>query len=319
MLNPKSLMAQEEIAGHGETIEQIIHISEQLIANPAFLETEEWNSFKQELRSGRLNDLNAEEFRDEFLKIRNESNLPFTHYSLFLQRPYSSGDDEPMLVEVKEIDHKTVNLRVRSFDADAEMMVSAVHQIHAGNYENLIIDLRGNQGGSFPSVVVLGRYLTNEMLDTGVFLTRKWFASHGDYPSQEQLSGIPVLQKISLDEFSRQLQTGGAVRLVLPPHSDPTFSGNVYILIDGQTASAGEPFVYLTKQTGMATIIGERTAGAMLSGERIPINETLTLFLPIADYMTADGHRIDRVGVEPDIKVTSEEALKRTLEIITGK
>lgn len=38
-----------------------------------------------------------------------------------------------------------------------------------------------------------------------------------------------------------------------------------------------------------------------MSGERFPVDEGWLLFAPVADYMTADGRRIDRVGVEPDI------------------
>jgi len=302
-----------------QLIERIIAISQQTIANPAFLETEAWKNFVHKLRSHEWKNQSDKEFRQEFNRLKNEANLPFTHFQLNMRSSGSNNSDNterPDPLDVSEITNKTVMLKVRNFSMNGEIMTKAIGQIHSGNYNNLIIDLRGNRGGSFPPVVALGRYLTNDMLDTGVYLTRKWFVKHGDYPTEKKLSEIPVLQDLSLEEFKKLLQSEGAARMILPPHSNPIFKGKVYILTNKYTGSASEPFAYLIKKAGIATIIGEKTAGAMQSGEHIPLNKTFSLFVPAADYMTADGHRIDKVGVSPDIKVPSEEALNRTLAII---
>jgi len=309
-------MNEEQDSTRAALIERIIGVSEMAIANPAFLETDEWTNFVKALRAEEWNGLTDDEFLREFNRMRYKADLPFTHYRLEKIREDDTGTEKIALIEVTDHDGKTVILNVQTFNIDEEDMISAVRRIHSGDYENLIIDIRGNQGGSFPSVVILGRYLTNRMMDTGVYLTRKWFAVHGDYPTKKQLNEIAVLQDFSLDGFTNLLHTNGAARMILPPHSDPVFGGDVYILADGNTASASEPFVHLIKESGSATIIGEQTAGAMLSGERIPVDDTFTLFVPVADYMTADGHRIDKVGVSPDIAVPSEDALKKALEII---
>jgi len=303
-------------------IERIITISEQTIANPAFLETEAWKNLVHKLRSLSWKNLSDKEFRQKFNKLKNEADLPFTHFQLNMRsngNDNSDNTEKPAPLEISEIDDITVMLKVRNFSMDGEMMTKAIGRIHSGNFHNLIIDLRGNRGGSFPPVVALGRYLTNNKLDTGVYLTRKWFVKHGNYPTEKQLSEIPVLQDLSLEEFKKLLQSEGAARMILPPHSGPVFKGNIYILTDKYTGSASEPFAYLIKKAGISTIIGEKTAGAMQSGEHIPLNKSFSLFVPAADYMTADGHRIDKVGVTPDIKVPSEEALKKTLDIIEKK
>jgi len=79
------------------------------------------------------------------------------------------------------------------------------------------------------------------------------------------------------------------MRLILPAHDDSIFEGRVVILTDAGTASA------------------------MLSGESFPMDETFRLFLPVADYVTPDGVRLDRRGVAPDIEVPAEQALERAL------
>jgi carboxyl-terminal processing protease len=208
---------------------------------------------------------------------------------------------------------------VRTFSVDEAEMRAALEQIEAGGYRHLIIDLRENPGGSFPAVVALGRYLTREAIDTGVYLTRRWFVRRPNYPRPDELPSIAALEELDLDAFRQRLQEQGAVRLVLPAHDGPVFDGDVYVLTSRETASAAEPFVDLVRRRGGVTVIGETTAGAMLSGERFPVGDGWLLFAPVADYMTADGRRIDRVGVEPDIAVAADQALGMALDMIESR
>lgn len=81
------------------------------------------------------------------------------------------------------------------------------------------------------------------------------------------------------------------------------------MLTSGKTASTCEPIVYALKKHQLATIVGQTTAGAMLSAAFFQVYGKYYLFLPIADYYTSDGKRLDQVGVEPDIPVEAESAL----------
>ena len=107
-----------------------------------------------------------------------------------------------------------------------------------------------------------------------------------------------------------------AFRMVIPSHSNPTFKGKVVILTSNITASACEPLIDLLQKEKIATIVGRKTAGAMLSGNYFRISKELNLFLPISDYLTAEGKRIDKVGISPDISVNAEEALEYVLKNI---
>lgn len=209
-------------------------------------------------------------------------------------------------------------LRVAHFEVEIEDMAQALAEIAMGDFSDLVIDLRGNEGGSFPSVLALARFLTNQETDAGIFLTRRWFARHGDYPDAAARASIPALAVLDLEAFAQQLAEDGAVRLVLPAHDDPVFAGRVIVLTDSETASASEPFVDLMQQAG-AHVVGERTAGKMLSAERFPVDDTFRLFVPVADYMTADGRRLDGNGVKPDLQVPAAQALEQALELIAGR
>ena len=294
-------------------IETIVGIAEAAVANPAFVSGERWQRFVESLDDEALLVLDDAAFRSEF--NRRARDLPFTHFRLFWRHPDGPGTSDAEKIDLSTPAPGVSLLRVGRFDVAPAFMTGKLREVlHAGP-RALIIDLRGNEGGSFPSVVALSRFLVQEPLDGGVFLTRRWFAMRGDYPDAAQCAEIPKLKTLDLAAFSRQLERDGAVRLVLPGHSDPVFQGRVVLLTDAETASAAEPFVYLMQQRGVP-VVGQPTAGAMLSADRIPVDETFVLFTPVADYMAPDGIRLDGRGVKPDIEVPADEALQAALDLL---
>lgn len=307
-------ITSEELAKRQKEVQTIIHIAENYICNPFWIETEAWKNFKATIQSEEMMQLPLREFARAF-NIEKKK-LPFTHINLVTTtkdntRTSAKKKDH---FELNEMNEQTALLTIRSFEADAPGMIRLVQKIQAGGYSNLIIDLRGNTGGTLDAAVVLGRYLTNQSIDAGVYLSRKWFLDHGDYPTKEEIQAMPYLQDMSFDGFGKMLDENGAFRMVLPPHSNPTFQGKVYVLTDGITGSTCEPLVDRLKKSGAATIVGEKTAGGMLSARYFKISDDLKMFLPVADYITAEGTRIDKVGVEPNVKVHPEKALEYVLK-----
>jgi carboxyl-terminal processing protease len=129
---------------------------------------------------------------------------------------------------------------------------------------------------------------------------------------------IAPLEVLELSAFAEQLKREGAARLVLPGHSSDIHQGRLVILTDGQTASTAESFTYLLQRNG-ALVVGEQTAGAMLSAEFFPLDETFKLFVPVADYVAPDLVRLDGRGVMPDIEIAADQALERALAEITAR
>ena len=92
------------------------------------------------------------------------------------------------------------------------------------------------------------------------------------------------------------------------------FSGKVYILADSRTSKTAEVLIYILKNKKIATIIGQKTAGAMMLAERITINNEYDIYLPVSEYYTAEGRSLNKIGIEPDIKVPSQDALNYVLK-----
>jgi len=65
-------------------------------------------------------------------------------------------------------------------------------------------------------------------------------------------------------------------------------------------------------------VVGEPTAGAMLSSETFELSDGWHLVVPVADYIAADGVRLEGRGVEPHVSVSAEDALRKALGLARG-
>ena len=166
--------------------------------------------------------------------------------------------------------------------------------------------------------MAVAAHLVSKPTPAGIFLGAPWWQQHTARPSAAQIAKLDTLDGFSQQAFFTALQAHGAFRGQVLPRG-PYFSGAVYVLLDQRTASAAEPLAELLLDTGRATLIGERTAGRMLSSETMHLSSGLNLILPTADYFSADGRRIEGSGVTPHIKVKSDAALATALQIIANQ
>lgn len=80
------------------------------------------------------------------------------------------------------------------------------------------------------------------------------------------------------------------------------------MLVDAGTGSAAEIFSAVLQDHGRATIIGRKTAGAVLASWFYRLPDGGELQLSREDYLAPKGRRIEGNGIEPDV------AVARTLE-----
>lgn len=297
-----------------KVIDQIVKTTQKNICNPNWLESSSWETFLSEVQSPDMTALSAEKFAYAF--NRKVKTLPFTHFYLIPTQVSSKKKKRKAPFELTEISPTVAQLTIRSFVADAAGMSKLIAKIQAGSYEKLIIDLRSNHGGTLDAAVVLGQFLTHESIDAGVYISRKWYEKNPNHPSSSDIQNFPFLTDMSYNGFGKMLNKEEAFRMVIPAHQRPTFQGKVVVLTDRFTASTCEPVVDLLQKIKRATIVGEKTAGAMLSGRFFKISSSLKLFVPVADYITGEGKKIDKIGVTPDVIVAPEEALAYALENI---
>lgn len=298
-----------------KVLDKVFLLLEENIANPDWLKDQSFLDFKKDMYSEKVMKLSDINFLYYFKEQRHK--LPFSHLNLEVNSlpklKQESKKEEPVLYW-KPLNKTTAYLKVRTFVSEAQPMIKAVSEIGIDTYDHLIIDLRDNGGGNLDAPVVLGRFLTQSHIDAGIYLTRKWFQEEKRSATKEDIPTFPFLQDFTTKGIFKMYREEKAFRMVLPPHSNPVFKGKVYVLVNSNTASACEPLIDLLQKEKIATLVGPRSAGNMLTGDYFKVNEKYKLFLPIADYQTANGDRLDRVGVIPEHKVRSENTLEFVLE-----
>jgi carboxyl-terminal processing protease len=314
ILSAHTLYGQAEY-NRRQLLDAALRQLEHNVANPAWLVDSAYTSFKNAVYSDKAIGMTDEEFVDFFNS--GAEKLPFTHF--YLRKinhkvVISSSDDPEPDLSWKELNPETAYLKINSFGGEASEMEHILSEIGIDTYPYLIIDLIDNQGGSLDAPVVLGQFLSNKPVDVGIFIMRKWFDRYEENPSAEDTVGMPILRDLTYEGISKMFEEEEAFRLVIPRHNRPVYSGKVFVLMNEQTASANEPLLEAFKTGETATLVGTKSSGAMLSAYFFPIGEGFKVFIPIADFQTPEGKRLDKVGVEPDIEIEPSEALQYVLE-----
>ena len=114
--------------------------------------------------------------------------------------------------------------------------------------------------------------------------------------------------------FWQALVSQPLVRIRFIPEQ-PVFAGQVWLLTSRKTASAAEMAVAALQQAARVTVIGEQTAGEMLSQTMFDLAGDLQLSLPIATYIANQYGPIEGHGLVPDINVPANQALTRALAL----
>jgi Periplasmic protease len=81
------------------------------------------------------------------------------------------------------------------------------------------------------------------------------------------------------------------------------YGGRVLVLIGPGTGSAAEIFSHVLQHHGRATVIGRRTAGAVIHSRFYRLPGGGELQVPVSDYVGLDGQRLEGKGVVPDIEL----------------
>ncbi len=164
----------------------------------------------------------------------------------------------------------------------------------------LIIDLRGNTGGGIGGLRLMS-YLTPNVVPIGYSLTRRRLERGYTKEKLPQFRGIPssklalpfLLLRYAFIDKSIALKTEG-----LGPRK---FHGRIVILLNEHTASAAEMLATFAVENRLATLVGEKTAGRLLSGTSFKVGKGYILGLPVAAHVTWQGQLLEGKGITPDV------------------
>lgn len=88
-------------------------------------------------------------------------------------------------------------------------------------------------------------------------------------------------------------------------------AGKVALLVGPSTGSAAEILAHVLQHHGRATVIGRRTAGAVIYSRSYGLPGGGQLQVPVSDYIGLDGERLEGRGVTPDFEVPAPTLAQR--------
>jgi C-terminal processing protease CtpA/Prc len=178
---------------------------------------------------------------------------------------------------------------------------------HLKDSTRLIVDLRGNTGGGIGGLRLMS-YLTPGKTEVGYSLTRA--RKETGYAKEElpRFGQIPSHKAALLWLALRYGFIDKSIVVVTEGLGPQRFHDRIVILVNQHTASASEMVAAFAEENKLATIVGAKTAGRLLSGTTFKAGNGYILGLPVAAYLTWQGSLIEGKGVEPDavIENTSE-------------
>lgn len=314
--------ADENVSPRTDYLEVVAAINETMRAyhyNPAELDTVEYQRVEAAVSALGEVATSDEEFMEGFRDIWADG--PFSHVTINSAR--QSADDLADYLDTIRIGGGGAILAwhgdVAILTVNTMMGLDTIEEIDAAYVQiaeretsGLVIDLRENGGGAF-AIRPLVSHLLAEPFDAGVFVSQPWNAVHHREPNQADLVAVDAWEGWSIKTFWADVQTNPVTRISFSP-ATPVFDGPVYVLTSKYTASAAELATDALRTAGRAIIIGENTAGEMLSQKIYDVPGGFHLSLPIADYFSVANGRIEGVGIKPDIETDAAQALDVALE-----
>lgn len=172
-------------------------------------------------------------------------------------------------------------------EGGAETVAAAMNFV--SNSDALIFDLRQNGGGDPAMVALICSYLFGEKIHLNDLYWRE-----GD-KTEEFWTNPKVTGKKFLDK-------------------------NVYVLTSNRTFSGAEEFSNNLKVLKRATIVGETTGGGANPGGMFRLTEHFGIFIPTGRAINpVTKTNWEGTGVEPDVKVPQDQALKTAYSLALNK
>jgi carboxyl-terminal processing protease len=183
-------------------------------------------------------------------------------------------------------------VRIRQFtdEVPEQAAVALAGMLGSGQAQGVVLDLRGNTGGTLRAVATLAGFFVEP--------------------------GRPIGLEVDREKRSSPLYAEGTPLLPVPPMA---------MLVDGGTGSGAEILAAALSEYRLATLVGEQTAGSVAVGQVQNLSDGSQVQITVHRFVSPSGAQIDRVGVKPDevVQLTPQHLgagedpqLQRALEIV---
>jgi len=189
----------------------------------------------------------------------------------------------------RQVTPNTAMIRIPTFGNEYDTYEIEDHVERAFWSRNLILDLRGNGGGRIVYLLHLLSLLVPQQTVVGTMVTNEVSARYVEATGGDG-SDVFAVARWYPD------------KITAPPNRMGPFPGRIAVLIDGGSASASEMAASALRELRGATIVGQKSAGALLGSSYLELPHGFRVQVPMMDYVTARGVRPEGEGIRPDIE-----------------
>lgn len=171
-------------------------------------------------------------------------------------------------------------IKLTSFDEEsAKEFKTLYEELNKSNIKGLILDLRNNGGGIVDEALQIADYILEK--DDIILITK-------------DKDGNEDIEKST---------------------KKPIINVPTVVLVNENTASASEIIAGALKENGKATIVGEKTYGKGVIQELISLKDGSGIKITTEEYYTPNKNKINKVGIEPDEKISLPDEVISIYEI----
>ena len=204
--------------------------------------------------------------------------------------------------------------KITEKDIESDMKIIGDYINKLEDYKALIIDIRGNSGGDdmyWRSIV--SKVASDDIESKGYLAFRSDNKIMKDYVDKREIrvDSIDNLPKELLENAPKDIMTDFSEfmesTVVIESDNKSKFKGNIYLLVDDAVYSSSESFSIFCKDSGFATLIGERTGGD--GGGIDPVlfdleNSGLIVRMSSDMYLTGQGICNEEFKTTPDYEIS---------------
>ncbi|TAM83551.1 MAG: hypothetical protein EPN47_05420 [Acidobacteria bacterium] len=222
----------------------------------------------------------------------------------------------PQAVVFRKLDYGIGLLRVTMFPGIvgidfARDIDRAIRELHC---DRVIVDMRGNTGGGIGGLRLMS-YLTPDKKPIGYSLSRARAEKGFKKESMPRFGKIPHSKLALIWLALRYARVAGSVTVMTEGLGPQAFHGRVVMLVNHHSASAAEIVAGFAAENKLATIVGTKTAGRLMSGGAYKVGHGYVLGLPAGAFYTWQGTLLEGKGIQPDFEVKQTyESLKAGLD-----